>query len=348
MIESWRPVVCAAAFTVTVGINVADAQTVIVRNAPLRSTVELLLNDDTVGSATVVPGADAVTLSMNLLAKVGKAETSAHVFVDACTNLVRVLLVELQPPAPGPTCNRKPITGLFVVRTVTTFVVDLGGVDPAMWLRQGPAPPEWLGDAASLAALRGRDWGTPPTNLVLFGGGGFTLFGNTVASACGNVTTCAGTDFAQTYRVGAAYWIKRFVAAEVSDVKPKSVTVNGSGDGFQFQSVLHTEMITVAGNVGVPVGPVRLYGQAGRTYHRATSTTTETIDASGTQTFALKTAGWGWLFGGGAEVWMTRRLAIYAELGRAELKGAAVGGGEGTLDDHVTFVLVGGRIHIGR
>ena len=348
MMESWRPLVCAAAFTVTVGISVANAQTVIVRNAPLRSTVELVLNNDTVGSATVAPGADAVTLSMNLLAKVGKAETSAHVFVDVCTNLVRVLLVELQPPAPGPMCNRKPITGLFVVRTVTTFVIDLAGVDPAMWLRQGPAPPQWLGDAASLAALRGRDWGTPPTNLVLFGGGGLTQFGNAVASACGNVTTCEGNDFAPAYRVGAAYWIRKFVAAEVSYVKPNNVTVNGSGDGFHFQSILEAEMLTVAGNVGVPVGPVRLYGQAGRIYHRATSSTTETIDASGTQAVALKTAGWGWLFGGGAEIWMTRRLAIYAEFGRAELKGAAVGGGEAALDDHATFVIVGGRIHIGR
>jgi hypothetical protein len=346
MVPFWRSLACAAALTVTLGIDVADAQTVIVTNASPQSKFELVFNADTVGSATVAPGGSA-TISTDFLAKMGKKETSAHVYVDACANLVRVLFVEAGlPPAPG-ACTRKEIAGLFVVRPVTTFVIDVSRAYPSMWLRQGPAPPEWLGETLSSGAPRDSTWGSPPIRLVLFGGASLVQFSDAVNSECGSVTDCTGHNNLLSYRVGAAYWIKPFFAAEVSYLKPKNLTVNGSADTFHFQSILNTQMVTVAANVGGPVGRARLYGQAGANYHRATSTTTETIDAAGTQTFTLKTEGWGWLFGGGLEVWMTHKVAIYGEFGLAHLKGNALEG-QGAIDDHVTFEVVGVRVHVGR
>jgi hypothetical protein len=348
MMESWRPLVCAVALVVTVGIGVSDAQTVIVTNAPPESKVELVFNTSTVGSATV--GADGeATLSVDPLAKAGKTETSVHVWVDSCTNLVRVLLVEGGlPPPPSGACVRNQVAGLFIVRAITTLVFDVSRAEPLMWLRQGPAPAEWLGAMSAAGAKRGRTWGTAPTSLVFFGGANLAAFGNAVTSACGNVATCSGTNHPLGYRVGGAYWIKPFLAAEVSYLKAGKLTTNGTGDGFHFQTLQDTQLVTLTGNVGIPVGPVRIYGQAGGNYHRATSRTTETIDASGTQVFTLRTEGWGWLFGGGAEVWMTKYAAFYGELGVAKLRGSALEGGQGTMDDHVTFIVLGGKVHVGR
>src|SRR5712691_3993558 len=126
MVQSWRSLAFAAALTVTVGIEVADAQTVVVTNASPQSKFELVFNADTVGSASVGTGGTA-TIAADSLAKTGKKETSARVYVDACANLVRVLFVEAGlPPALAGACNRKEIAGLFVVRPVTTFVIDVG------------------------------------------------------------------------------------------------------------------------------------------------------------------------------------------------------------------------------
>ena len=356
MIEPWRLLVLAAVLNATVGIGVATAQSVIVRNAPPGSTIELVLNAARIGSATADPSGDA-TLAVNLPGNVD--ETDVHIYVDTCAKLQRVLLVEhgLQPPPPAQACTRTGMVRLFAVRRASTLVVDLAGPSPAVWLAQGPAPREWLRQGP----VTERAWKPLPTGLVLFGGGGFAKFSDAVALACGTVSPCTGNDSRVTYAVGAAYWFTRFLAAEATYVKPANVTANGSGDTFRFDSSLDARVLTVTGMVGVPLGPVRLYGQAGANYHRATSSTTETIDdvtvtlddvtetiPGGTQTFEMKTAGWGWLFGGGLEAWVVPSLAIYAEAGRAALKGAARDGGEGAIDDRVTFMLIGARVHIGR
>jgi len=361
MMEPWRPLALLAAFTVAVSVGVGTAQTVIVKNAPPGSPIELVLNAATIGSAVAAPAGEA-TLAVDLSKHVGRSETDANVYVDVCGNLRRVLLVErgLQPPPQGENCSRREIPGLFLVRGVTTMVVDVAGAIPMMWLRQGPVPPEWLVQGQDRPS-EAKPWGPLPAGLVLFGGGGFAKFSDAVALACGTVSPCTGNDSRVTYAVGAAYWFTRFLAAEATYVKPANVTANGSGDTFRFDSSLDARVLTVTGMVGVPLGPVRLYGQAGANYHRATSSTTETIDdvtvtlddvtetiPGGTQTFEMKTAGWGWLFGGGLEAWVVPSLAIYAEAGRAALKGAARDGGEGAIDDRVTFMLIGARVHIGR
>jgi len=359
MMEPRRLLVLVAALGVTVGVGVATAQTVIVRNAPPGATIELVRNAATIGSAAA--GADGgATLAVAL--PPGVSETDVHVYVDVCDKLRRVFLVErgLQPPPQGRACDRKEIYGWFVVRRqITTLVLDLGGPNPSLWLRQGPVPSEWLSQGpAPLAAAAHR---RAPTGLVLFGSGSLVKFSDALTVACGTVSQCAGKDFRATYTAGVAYWITRFLAAEASYMKPAKVTADGSGDTFRFNSFLDARILTITGKVGVPIGPVRLYGQAGANYHQATSSTTQTIDdvtvtvddvdqtiKGGTQTLELKTAGWGWLFGGGFEAWVAPSFAIYVEGGHARLRGAAVGGGEGGIDDRVTFVLVGARVHIGR
>ena len=356
MIQPWRLLTLSAAFELTLGIGAAVAQTVIVRNAPAGSPIELVLNTTTVASAT----ADAdgyATLAAKLSATTGKTEIDAYVFVELCGNTRRVLLIErgVRPPPPDAGCDRREVTGLFLVRQVSTIVVDVEGPNPTLLLRQESFNPRAVG--TSTRARRA------PTGLVLFGGAGLETFRDASAAACGNVTQCSEDDAGGAYSAGVAYWITRYLAAETSYLRPGEVNVDGSGDNFRFNSVLEAHVLTLGGKGGVPIGPVRLYGQLGWNYHRATSRTTQTIDSvsvggmgadsvtqtipGGTQTFELKTAGWGWGFGGGLEVWVRPWLGVYAEGGRAALKGTAVNGGQGVMDDAVTSLTLGARFHIG-
>ena len=130
-------------------------------------------------------------------------------------------------------------------------------------------------------------------------------------------------------------------------MKPRKTTASGSGDTYSFNSELDADVVTVAGTLGVPIGPVRLFGKGGTNYHFATSTTKETINNL-SQTIEVKTRGWGWLFGASAEVWVAPAVALYADFGFAGLKGGAVGGGEVRLDDRLRFLVFGARVRIGR
>src|SRR5262245_47212125 len=146
----WRLLTLAAGLSVSVGVRAAMCQTVVVRGAAPGTTVELMLNASQVGAATADAGGDA-TLTFSVAASLNKSQTDVHVFVDTCGNLRRVLVVESgrQPPAPEGACDRRGVPDLFVVRAVTTFVVEVGGLSPVVWIRQGPAPTSWLGRAGS-------------------------------------------------------------------------------------------------------------------------------------------------------------------------------------------------------
>ena len=54
------------------------------------------------------------------------------------------------------------------------------------------------------------------------------------------------------------------------------------------------------------------------------------------------------LVGGGIEIWVKPALAIYVDGARVRLKGGAVGGAEGAMDDNLTYVMFGARVHLGR
>src|SRR5213593_1604473 len=115
------PLLFAAALTAIPGLRTAGAQTVVVQSAPPGSTIELTLNGSTVGSTPADANGDAT-----LTAPARASEALVQIHVDACSNLVRVLLVERgqQPMAPAPGCTRSSIGSVFAMRPVTTFVVD--------------------------------------------------------------------------------------------------------------------------------------------------------------------------------------------------------------------------------
>jgi len=346
----------AAALQLTAGLGAATAQTVIVRRAPAGTAVSVVVNNEPAGTAA----ADATgTATVAFKMPGGKAETDARMYVDACEKERRVVIVErgVDAEAQAAGCTRNEVGRWFLLRPVTSMVVDLSGPAPGMWLRQGSVPPSWLTDEP---IEQGRNWRPSPTGLVLFGGGTLVSFRDAEARACGNVSECEGTGSPFGFSAGADYWLTRYLAAEVGYMRPSDVVARGSDIGHNFESRQDTQMFTVAAKGGIPIGPVRIYGRFGANRHEGVVQTTQTIDdltvtvdgvqqifEGGTQTYEFRTEGWGWIFGGGVEAWVTSSFGLYAEGGSAKVKGNAVGDIEALLDDRITYLFFGGRVRIG-
>jgi len=337
------------------GLGTASAQTVIVRSAPQGATIEATLNGGAPASATADNFGDA---RLTLQARITEAAVLVH--IDDCGNRVRVLIVErgVQPAAPDPGCNRIDIASVFVMRPVTTFVVDMDGAATAVHLTQGRPPASWVERGA--AAQHGISWGMPSKGLFVSIGGGYSAFSNAVQTACGDVQTCERTNFGGGGTIGAGYWITPYLGVEASYIRPADVAVTGSSDTFRFDSRLTVRAAAIAGKLGVPLGPTRLYGFGGVNRHESTLTTSETINDStvvidsvsqtikgGTQTFARKTTGWNWIAGGGLELWVSRWIGMYGELTLATIKGAPTTGGEGGIDERATSITGGLRVRFG-
>ena len=355
MTRRLRPLSLAAAINL-VCVGGAAAQTVFVRNAAAGDTVEVFINDKQVATATVDSAGEA-RVPVEIKSIVGKDEMDANLYVDACPKMTRIFIVGagLQPAVEG-ACRRSPIAGLFWVRTVNTLVVNLAGQPPSVMLIVGKYTPPAPGTED-----QPRSWTPAPTGIVAFGGGQYGNFRDFSTLQCGNLVTCEPHDAGFAYHAGGAFWIKRFIAGEAAYVKLPSPTATGSATGFRFDSSMDASLVTVAGLVGAQGGPMRFYGKVGAAFHRATSTITETIDdrtvtvdgapvtiPGGTQIFETTTEGWGWVYGGGAEAWVNRYVALYGELSFAHLSGNPTSGGEGELDDRVMLVSFGLRVHIGR
>jgi hypothetical protein len=342
MIDSWRPLVLAAALSVTLGVGAASAQTVIVRSVPAGSTIELVLNNNATAGSTKSEAGGDLTIPAKLFENASKTETDAQILVDSCGTTWRVVLLErgYATPPEQSGCSRRDMGGWFVIKPVSSIVINVGGPSPTLLLRQG---------AFSLAPP--RTWNASPTGLVLFGGGSFDKISGVRDVACGSVTACSGGDAVFGFTAGAAYWITPYLAAEGSYIRPSEVKVEGNGDTFRFSSTLDPHIVTVVGKIGVPLGPVRPYGQIGANYHRATFTTTQTmtnVTENATQTYSVETGGWSWIFGGGLEAWFSSSFGIYGEFGRAAIKGPAIDEDvEGLIDDRMTTILFGARIRIG-
>jgi len=357
MMAPWRPLAFATALNMTVVVGVTTAQTVMVTKAPRGATIELALNAATI-ETTTADATGKATLLVNLSSRGGRTEADVQIFVDVCGDLRRVLLVEpgLQPQPPQIGCTRRELAGIFLMRQITTMVVEVTASAPAVWLRQGPVPTVWLGEESG--RISSKQLRRPsPKGLVLFGGGGLASFKYATSVACGNVTDCTGKDSRLAYTAGGAGWGAPGRAGGASPPQPAPPTASGSDVFYRFNNSLNTSMWTVAGKVGLPLGAVRLYAQAGADRHQATSTTTQTNDdrpytdadgvvqtfKGGTQTFVLRTAGWGFSYGGGIEVWVGRKLGIYAEVERAKLVGASRDGDAGQMDERVTAIRLGIR-----
>jgi hypothetical protein len=354
-----RRVTLAAAACAIAGVGAASAQTIVVRNATPGATIELVVNAAAIGSISAddrgrgtltVPQAPGTKLDMksNLA-----AQKDMLLFGETCENKIRLLMVErgAPPAAQEAGCVRREIPGLFLIRPLSTLVFDFGGSSPSVLLRQRPFDP----DAGP------RTWRLSPEGLVFFGGGSHTGFREMGDVACGSVSGCYRDESGPGFTFGVAYWVLPYAAAEVSYVRPKEASVVGAGDSYDFESTLDADVLTLAGMSGFAAGPLRVYGKGGLTYHRATFTTvqthadqTTTIDEvtttipGGTQTLAFRTTGWGWMFGGGAETWLTRAFAFYGEFGWVRLKGKDEKGGEGRIDDSLMLLSFGVKLHVGR
>jgi len=345
----------ALALTAIAGVSVASAQTVIVRSASPGATIELTMDGGRSASGTADAQGD-----VTLTPPPATAESSeAQLYVDVCGSIVRVMLVRLRPGPPEPGCTRTEIGSVFIVRAVTTFVIDIDGTHASAHISQGPPPRSWI-DRGTEPQKPGRTYGTPQTGLMLSGAAGFSRFDNAVNIMCGDITQCQSNNFGLALAFGADYWIRKFAAAHVSYVRPADVTAVGSGDTYRFDSTLESRMLLLGGKLGGVAGPARIYGVGGVVYHEAVSTTHQTINDTtvvvdgvpqtipgGTQTYAQKTQGWSWFVGGGVEGWFINRLAVYGELVTPKVKGAPTTGGEGGIDDRAWIVVAGVRVRIG-
>jgi len=341
MTRLWRLLMMAAALILTAGSALGAAQTVMVRNAPPAGAVEVLLNDAVVATGTAGPDG-MVTLDLKMPEP---GEMDANVYVDVCEKTRRVLVVDRnkRPPAPPAGCDRREVLGLFLVKRINTLVVDVATLQPSMLLIKGPyTPPKPVVEGEEATTVRRPS----PTGLSLFAGTGFNKFRDAFAIACGNAVGCTGKDGGLGYSFGGTFWFTRWLAAEGGYLKPRKTTVKG-GDTFTFDTTFDVDVFPVMAKVGIPAGPFRPYGFAGAAYHQSLLNTSETIDTA-TQLFTQRTHGWGPIFGGGAEGWITSKVAIYGELSFTKVKGKAEDGGEGLVDDRLRFVGFGVRIRLSR
>jgi hypothetical protein len=354
MIGLWRPLVTAAVLSTTAGAGWASAQTIIVKKATPGASVQATFNAGAPVTATAEPDGIA-RVPLTLVS--GDDETVVRVYFDRCDTRIRVALTgrDIEPPNPDTACTRRDLSGVFVLRRATTLVIDASETVPTILISQGPPPPEWLleGDL-SLLVIRNA-----PVGIMAYGSLGITRMTDTVQTFCGSNTTCAGSNIRPSFSGGVTWWIARFMAAEAGYAAPMDVHAEGTGDAFVFDSRLEAEYFTVAGKVGLPVRQFRPYFTAGGNWHRSTSTTEQitddivrTIDGAqvtfpgGTHTVAFRTEGWGWLFGGGLEAWVTDRTAIFVDFRTSKLKGPNVDGGEGGIDKQITSYEFGVRFNL--
>lgn len=346
MKSPWRLLGMAAALNVTLGLGTAAAQRVMVRHLPAGTPVEIVLNADTVGTGTVDESGD-ITIPFTLPEKDGKAEIDANLFVDACDKIRRVVIAEVTRPAPPPGegCERREISGLYWVRRVNTIVVDMAPANPTLLLISGTYTPPRPRTPEEEASGEPIPHAPLPRGLVMFAGGGLTAYRDAFNLACGSAPGCAGDASPYAYTFGATYWLTRNFGVEGSFLHPAKLEVTG-GDPDVFDTTLNADIWNIVGKVGVQAGPARLYGHGGMTYHQATHTTNQTIGEA-TQRFEVQTKGWSYVYGGGAEIWVKPRVAIFGELDLANVKGEATDDSEFVIADRARSLLVGIRVHIG-
>lgn len=316
----------------------ASAQTVIVRNVPAGESIEVFLNSTKAGTG-VSDAAGATEIPVDLNAAGVTGDMDSRVYVDVCSKLRRIYVVDRnrQPPAKDEGCDRREITGIFLVRQRSTLVIDAGALIPTMLLRQGRYDPT----AGKVRVLASR-------GLSVFGGGGLTQFDNPVRFSCGNVGDCDGDATVISVAAGADLWITRWFGAEAAYIKPRKVTTQGAGGFFKFLDTYDAHLIALTGKLGIPVGRARLYGKGGGLFHSGTTTSVTTI-ADVDQTLKLRTEGWSWIAGGGIEVWTGRKFALFADANFGRIRGEAVSEDddiEGEARDNLLSVFAGFRVKI--
>lgn len=362
MINSWRLPACAA-FGIFGFAATASAQTVFVRHAPAGRAIEVVVGRAEAAKGTADADGEA-KIPINLQSALGKSETDANVFVDVCENATRVIVeaAGTAPPAPGVGCERRDVQGLYAVKSGSSLVVNVGGTLPSMLLIQGSYTPPKPSEENPTAADENQPRRQASTGLALYAAGSLTSIRDAAANACGADTECKADGSGMGYAVGGVVWLTKWLGAEAGYLRPAQVRATRTTDPLHFDMRMKTDIVLVAAKVAAPAGPVRIFGTFGANYHQATQDTSETLldrtvtAADGTtqvtlpggnQSFHLETKGWSYMYGGGAEAWVSTPFAIFGELNVINIKGDAVGGGDG-LHDRLTTINFGVRVRIGR
>jgi hypothetical protein len=313
----------------------AAAQTVMVRGAAPGQSVEVVVNGGAANVGTVAADGTATVAGAIPPNDAGQLEMDARLYIDACDNLHRIHVVDRNrlPPPAASGCTRSEVSGIYWVRQRSTIVINVSGPIPDVLLRQGSYNPN--APARRLA----------PKGLIVFGGGGLAKASDATATACGNVADCSDDGHVGAYSVGATFWFFRWLGVEGSYLRPTRMRAEGQGSGFNFTSDFDADIINVQAKAGIPIGPVRIYGQGGGIYHEGRTTMTQTI-GSDTQTVETHTDGWSYTFGGGLEGWISDRFALYGEANLTKIKGEDRRTGTIEIDDTVRSYLFGVRFRI--
>ncbi len=354
-----RAAALAALAHLTVLAGFAAPQSIFVTRVSPGSTVELVVNRTSVGTATA-DVSRLVRFDLVLSTLAGKPEITARLLVDTCGQAVRIVVAERGvAELPAGECARRELAGLYLLRDGTTLLVSLADPVPFVRIRQGPIPPAWLASEAQGGAPLPRAVRVP-TGVVLTGSGNLAAFRGFASRQCGDVADCTSKGTRPAYAAAVSVWPWPFLAASAAYVRPGRVTANGRGTDYRFEAGLDAHLVAVTARAGGPVGRVRLFGEGGVVYHRARARISETIDPSeitvdgastlvegGTQVSETDTAGWGWIVGGGLEVWMSPRVGLVMAVDWAALKGDARDASDARLDERTTLVTVGVQLRLG-
>jgi hypothetical protein len=324
-----------AAVLSIVAAATASAQTVILKGAKPGETVQVIVNDAPGNAGTVAADGSATVVGNIPLNASQRPEMDARLYLDACADQRRVLVVNRTqlpaPPADG--CTRTEVSGIYWVRQRSTIVIDVSKPIPDVLLRQGSYNPN-----APVHRLA-------PKGLVLFGGGGLAKLSEAAVVACGDVADCSDDGHVGGYSVGATFWVTRWLGLETSYMRPSKIVINGNGGSFTFNNRIDLDVVNAIVKGGLPLGPVRLFGQGGMSYHEARNTMTQTIGEA-TQTSETHTDGWSYTFGGGLEGWITDRIALYGEAGQTKIKGKERLSEVIRIDDSMTHYMLGVRFRV--
>lgn len=325
-----------AAVTIIAMASSAAAQTVMVRGAVPGETIEVMVNGTAAGTGTIdATGVGTVAFALPA-GDAARPEMNARLYVDACNKLHRVHVVEQSrlPPDAADGCSRSDIGGIYWVRQRSTIVVNVANPIPMILLRQGSYNPNAGGPRRP-----------SPTGLVLFAGGGLAQLPDIFRVPCGVLPECGGDETVGAYTVGAGYWLRRWFGVEASYTRPSKLSGEGEFGAFTFTDTIDLHVVSLAGKLALPLGPVRLYGQGGGTWHEGTTTTVQML-GSDSQTLEFKAEGWGWTAGAGIEAWVAPAFALYLEANLSQLNGEAIDDSGREFGNRMRTVVFGARVKI--
>ena len=329
----------------------AAAQTILLKGATPGHAVEIIVNSQQASTGVVAGDGQVRVIGTIPPNDAAKPEMDSRVYVDSCDKAYRIHIMNrnMPPPPRGEGCERDEIAGVFWVRQRSTVVIDVSEEIPSILLRQGSYDPN--------AALRVKR--EVPTGFMVFGSGGWGSFQNVDPQGCGTVQDCLGEQSGVAFTLGATMWLKKWLGGEIAYMRPRDADYRGGGTNYDFTHSLEAETLTLSGLLGVPLGPVRLYGKGGGSFHRSVSTSiqinqdsTITVDdvpvtiPGGTQVFAFETEGWSWLAGGGIEGWVTSRFGLFGEVAMVKVKGPADSSNELEINERVTYTVGGVRFRL--